>query len=300
MTGIKIKKALFSNDGYLVKIFIYLTLIGVGFIFLYPLIYMVSFSFKSLEDLLNFTVNIVPTSLYFGNYQRYFEVVRFIPRLLETFYIAVVPSILQTVVAAFIGYGFARFNFFGKKLLLVLVLVTFIIPPQVLVIPRYILFNDLGLLNSVAAYVVPAFFGQGINSAIFILIFFQTFRLMPKALEEAAQLDGAGHMKIFASIAVPLASGAAIVSFLFSFVWYWNETFLASIYFGDVRTTLPLQLQRFVASFNEMFARQPDVNVNEGLEMAGTFLTILPLLVLYFVLQRWFVESIDKAGIAGE
>jgi len=296
----KFKKIAFGSDGLLVKIYLYLTLLGVGFVFLFPLIYMVTFSFKSLEDLLNFTVNLVPTALYLGNYQRYFQVVSFFPRSLETFYIAALPSILQTIVAAFIGYGFARFNFFGKKFLLALVLATFIIPPQVLVIPRIILFNDLGILESIMAYALPAAFGQGINSAIFILIFYQTFRLIPKALEEAAQLDGAGHFRIFFSIGIPLAGSAALVSFLFSFVWYWNETFLAAIYFRDALTTLPLQLQIFVQSFNEMFARQPDVNVNEGLEMAGTFLTILPLLVLYFILQRWFVESVDKSGIAGE
>jgi len=296
----KFKKRMLGTDGFLVKSYIYLTLIGVGFVFLFPLIYMLTYSFKSLEDLLNFTVNLVPTSLYLGNYQRYFEVINFFPRLLETFYIAVVPSLLQTAIAAIIGYGFARFNFFGKKLLLAIVLATFIIPPQVLVIPRFILFNDLGILESIMAYALPAALGQGINSAIFILIFYQTFRLIPKALEEAAQLDGAGHLRIFFSVGLPLAGSAAIVAFLFSFVWYWNETFLAAIYFQNALTTLPLQLQRFVESFNELFARQPDVNVNEGLEMAGTLLTTLPLLVMYFVMQRWFVESVDKSGIAGE
>jgi len=295
-----LKKRALGNDGLLVKTYLYLTLIGVGFVFLFPLIYMVAFSFKSLYDLLNFTVNLVPTSFYLGNYTRYFEVVNFFPRLLETFYIAIVPSLLQTAVAAVIGYGFARFDFLGKRLLLLLVLATFIIPPQLLVIPQHILFNYLGILESIMAYALPAASGQGINSAIFILIFYQTFRLLPKALEEAAQLDGAGHFIIFIRVGLPLAGSAAIVSFLFSFVWYWNETFLASIYFRDALTTLPLQLQRFVDSFNEMFARQPDVNVNEGLEMAGTFLTILPLLILYFIMQRWFVESVDKSGIAGE
>jgi len=295
-----LKKRVLGNDGLLVKLYLYLTLIGVGFVFLMPLIYMVTFSFKSLGDLLDFTVNLVPTALYLGNYQRYFQVVSFFPRLLETIYIAALPSVLQTIVAAFIGYGFARFDFLGKKFALALVLATFIIPPQVLIIPQFILFSDLGILGSILAYALPAVLGQGFNSAIFILIFYQTFRVIPKALEEAAQLDGAGHFKIFLRIGVPLASSAAIVSFLFSFVWYWNETFLAAIYFQGALTTLPLQLQNFINSFNELFARQPDVNVNEGVEMAGTFLTIVPLMVLYFILQRWFVESVDKSGIAGE
>ena len=305
-TSVKLKRILFGmsgTDGLLVKLFMYGLLIGIGFVFLYPILYMIAYSFKDLDDLLNSSVHWIPTTFYLGNYERSATVLNFWPVLLQTIYVTVFPSIIQAVVASFIGYGFARFEFKGKNVLLVLVLATFIIPPQVLIIPRYILFNNLGILDSIASYVLPAAFGQGLNSAIFILIFYQTFRTVPKALEEAAQLDGAGHFKIFFKIAVPMATAAYIVSFLFSFVWYWNETQLASIYFGNNLTTLPLQLQRFVDSFNLMFATPGGTggsNLNEGIEMAGTLLTILPLLVVYFVMQRWFVEGVDRSGITGE
>ena len=289
-----------NKDGLLLRIFMYATLVGIGFVFLYPVIYMIAYSFKSIEDLLNHAVNWLPTAFYLGNYQVTLEVLNFFPLLLETIYITVTPSLLQTAAAAFIGYGFARFQFHGKRLLLGLVLSTFIIPPQVLVIPRYLLFNQLGILESISAYLLPAVMGQGLNSAIFILIFYQTYRTLPKSLEEAAQLDGAGRFKIFFTIAVPLAVPAIIISLLFSVVWYWNETYLAAIYFGNEMNTLPLQLRRFVTSFHTMFHMQPETNLNEGIEMAGTFLTILPLLILYFILQRWFVESVDKSGITGE
>lgn len=295
-----------GTDGLLLKIFIYGLLIGLGFVFLYPLLHMISFSFQSLDDLLNSIVNWIPTSLYVENFTRAFGVLNFWPTLLQTIYVAVLPSILQTAVASIVGYGFARFEFKGKKILLALVLVTFIVPSQVLIIPRYILFNNLNMLDSIAAYVLPAIFGQGINSAIFILIFYQTFRSIPKSLEEAAQLDGAGHFKIFFTIAIPMAAAAYIISFLFSVVWYWNETFLASIYFGGSLTTLPLQLQRFTAAFEQMAQAQGQdgagvvSNINEGIEMAGTLLSILPLLIIYFVTQRWFVESVDRSGITGE
>ena len=187
--------------------------------------------------------------------------------------------------------------------MLALVLATFIVPPQVLVIPRYLLFHELGILDSIMAYILPATFGQGLQSAIFILIFYQTFKTIPTALEEAAQLDGAGFFKIFYKIAIPMGSAAYIISFLFSFVWYWNETQLAAIYFGNQLTTLPLQLQRFAMQFNLMFAQsgtQANANINEGIEMAGTLLSILPLLVIYFIMQRWFVESVDRSGITRE
>lgn len=292
-----------GTDGLLFKLLTYGLLIGIGFVYLYPLLYMGSFSFKSLDDLLNPLVNWIPTEFYLGNYEKANEVLNFFSTLLETLYVTVLPALAQTAVAAVIGYGFARFEFKGKKVLFVLVLATFIIPPQVTLIPRYIFFNELNILGSLQAFLLPAAFGQGLNSAIFILIFYQFFRMVPKALEEAAQIDGAGHLRIFLTIALPMAVPAVIISFLFSFVWYWNETYLAAIYFGDQLTTLPLQLQKFVATFQKMFPAEMGLSgnqLNEGIKMAGTVLSILPLLIVYFITQRWFVEGVDRSGITGE
>ena len=250
-------------------------------------------------DLINHAIVWLPSSLYLGNYETAATVMSFFRVLWETLFVAATPSILQTAAAAFVGYGLARFEFRGRGLILVLVLATFVVPPQVLLIPRHILFNNLGFLGNIQAYLFPAITGQGLNSAIFILIFFQTFRSLPKSLEEAAQLDGAGYLRIFLTIAIPLALPAIIVSLLFSFVWYWNETFMAAMYLDGMRT-LPLELQRFITTFEEIHAGMQHVNTNEGIEMAGTFLAILPLLVIFFVCQRWFVESVDKSGITGE
>ena len=303
MRSININKLLLGgkNRGGLIHgLLMYAALVSIGFVFLYPILYMAALSFMSMEDLLNHAINWLPSALYLGNYQMAANVMNFFPVLLQTFIVSASPSLLQTVAAAFIGYGLARFEFKGKNLILIMVLVTFVIPPQVLLIPRHILFNQLGFLDSIQVYLLPAVSGQGINSAIFVLIFFQTFRSLPKSLEEAAQLDGAGHFKIFFLIALPLAVPAIIVSLLFSFVWYWNETYLAAIYLGGSLSTLPLQLERFVSQFNTMFAMQQETNLNEGIEMAGTFLSIMPLLIVYFVLQREFVESVDKTGITGE
>ena len=292
-----------GTDGLLVRILIYTLLVGIGFVYLFPIFSMISSSFQNLSDLLNSGVVWVPSSFYLGNYQSAFRVLNFWPVLWQTMLVAAVPALIQAFMASLIGYGFARFEFRGKKIMLALVLITFIVPPQVLVIPRYLLFHQLGILDSLIAYILPATFGQGLQSAIFILIFYQTFKTIPDALEEAAQLDGAGFFKIFYKIAIPMGSAAYIISFLFSFVWYWNETQLAAIYFGNQWTTLPLQLQRFSAQFNLMMSQAAgpaNVNINEGIEMAGTLLSILPLLVIYFVLQRWFVESVDRSGITGE
>lgn len=292
-----------GTDGLLLKILIYGLLIGIGFVYLYPLLYMGDYSFKSLDDLLNPLVDWIPTHLYTGNYSKANEVLSFFPTLMETLYVTVLPSVAQTAISAVIGYGLARFDFRGKKIIFVLVLATFVIPPQVTLIPRYIFFNELNLLGSIKAFLFPAVLGQGLNSAIFILIFYQFFRMIPKSLEEAAQIDGAGHFRIFFTIAIPMAVPAIIISFLFSFVWYWNETYLAAIYFGDNLTTLPLQLEKFVATYQKMFPAQMGLGknqINEGIKMAGTLLSILPLLIVYFITQRWFVEGVDRSGITGE
>lgn len=302
----KTKKILFGmhgKDGLLLKFLVYSLLIGIGYVFLYPILRMIVDSFKSLDDILNPLVNWIPTELYLENYEKANKVLDFFPSLMETLYVTVLPSIAQTLVAAVVGYGLARFNFPFKKLMLVLVLATFIIPPQVTLIPKYILFSELNLLGSLNAFILPAISGQGLNSAIFILIFYQFFRAMPKSLEEAAQLDGAGHFRIFFKIAVPMAVPAFIISFLFSFVWYWNETYLATIYFGNELTTLPLQLQKFVATYKQMYSAGADASldqINESIRMAGTFISILPLLIVYLIAQRWFVESVDRSGITGE
>lgn len=301
-----LKKVMFGsneNSGLLGKLFIYLLLIILGFVFIYPIIYMISYSFKDLDDLLSSTVNWIPSHLYLGNFTKAIKVLEYAKTLGESLFISLVPSIIQMLICSIVGYGFAIYNFKGKTVFLGLVLSTFIIPPQITIIPRYILFNKLGILGTVLTYVLPASFGQGINSAIFILIFYQLFKTLPKVLLEAARLDGANELKIFFSIGVPSGFSGYLITFLFSLVWYWNETYLASIYFGNSLSTLPLQLQRFVASYNNMFkpsGASATSNINEGIELAATLLTIAPLLVLYFIAQKWFVESIDKSGITGE
>lgn len=303
---LSIKAFLFGRNeqsGFLTRLLVYLLLIVLGFIFIYPILVMLSYSLKSLSDLLNSSVQWLPTSLYFGNFEKAYEVLDYISVLGQTLFVSAGPSIIQMIITSLVGYGIAIYPFRGRYLLLGVVLATFIIPPQVLVIPRYILFNQMNLVGSVLSYILPASLGQGINSAIFILIFYQTFRTIPRALIEAARLDGANEWTIFWRVSVPTGTSAYIITFLFSLVWYWNETYLASIYFGDKLTTLPLQLQKFVAAYNKMFPASDGesvMKVNEGIELAATLLTIIPLLLIYFIAQKWFVESIDKSGITGE
>ncbi|MCC7210074.1 MAG: carbohydrate ABC transporter permease [Anaerolineae bacterium] len=282
---------------------LYSLLIAIGFVYLYPLLFMFVNSMKSPSDLLNPMVQWVPTELYFGNYEKAYRVLSYPNTLGNSILIAVIPSIIQTAVASLIGYGLARYRFWGKPIVLLLLLATFIIPPQNTVIPQMLTYRDMGLLGNALALILPALLGQGYRSAIFILIFYQSFSSLPKVLEESARLDGASDWRIFFSIAVPSALPAYIVSFIFSTVWYWNETFLTAIFLEGGVTTLPMQLSKFTQAYENLYP-PGTVNIfdrlNEAVKMSGTFLNILPLLVMYFILQRWFVKSVESTGITGE
>jgi multiple sugar transport system permease protein len=292
-----------NKRGLLATIFLYALLTAIGFVYVYPLLFMFVSSIKSPQDLLNPMVQWVPSELFFGNYQKAFQVLDYPRTLMSSILVSVVPSILQAVVASLVGYGLARYNFPGKRIILLLLLATFILPAQNTVIPQMLTYKSMGLLGNILSLILPATLGQGFRSAIFVLIFYQTFQTMPKALEEAARLDGASDLRIFLQLALPAAAPAFIISFIFSTVWYWNETYLTVIFLEGGVQTLPMQLSKFVQAYENLYPAGT-VNIfdrlNEAVKLAGTFLNILPLLVIYFVLQRWFVESVERSGITGE
>lgn len=301
-----IKSFLFGDRvhyGLVFTVALYMLLVAIGFVYLYPLLFMFVTSMKSPSDLLNPMVQWIPTELYLGNYYKAFRVLNYPKTLASSIVISVVPSVIQAAVCSVIGYGLARYRFWGKNLIFALILATFVIPAQNTVIPQMLTYKNLGLLGNILALILPAIMGQGYKSAIFILIFYQTFLSLPKALEEAARLDGASDIKIFLEIALPAAIPAYIISIIFSTVWYWNETYLTVIFLEGGLQSLPMQLSKFVQAYENLYP-PGTVNIfdrlNEAVKLSGTFLNILPLLLMYFVLQKWFVESVERSGITGE
>ena len=302
----KIKRFLFgsrSSYGALFTIVLYLLLIALGFVYLYPLLFMFVTSLKSPTDLLNPMVQWIPTEIYMGNYVKAWRVLNYPTTIVSSILVSVIPSLIQAAVCSVIGYGLARYRFKGKGLIFALIMATFIIPAQNTAIPQMLTFKSLGLLGNIFAIILPALFGQGYRSAIFILIFYQTFISLPKVLEEAARLDGASDLKVFLLVGLPAAVPAFIVSIIFSTVWYWNESYLTLMFLEGGVQTLPMQLAKFTQAYENLYPSGM-VNIfdrlNEAVKLAGTFLNILPLLVMYFVLQKWFVESVEMTGITGE
>jgi len=301
ITSASLKKRLIGlqfKDGILFKVIIYALLIGIGFVYVYPLLYMISISLQDLADLLSPSVLYIPSKLYLDNIITSFEVLKYLETLLSSLTVTLFPAILQTFVASLIGYGFAKFEFPLKRIIFAIVILTYIVPPQLIMIPRFVLFNDLNLVGTIWSILLPASLGQGLYSAVFILIFYQFYKMIPKALEEAAQIDGASPFYVYIKIAVPLSVPSFITSFLFSFVWYWNETYTSSLMLNNLVETLQLRLLSFVSSYQDLFPGEAAL-INEGIRMSATLLIILPMLIVYIFIQKLFIQGIDQSGLAG-
>lgn len=196
----KLRKFLLGSkekEGFLKVFVIYALLICIGFIYIYPILYMVSQSFMTLDDLLDSSINWIPSKLNLDNYKQAAQSMDFWKSFGQSIIIAGAPTLCNLLSCSVIGYGLARFEFPGKKVVLGIILFTFILPSQITMIPTYVLYSNMGILGTIWSFVLPALLGMGINAPIFILIFWQFFRQVPKVLIEAAQIDGAGYLKSF-------------------------------------------------------------------------------------------------------
>ena len=307
----KVQKLLVGNgerEGLIVRIITYILLIAISFVFLYPIFKMFSRSLMGPYDSANPLVDWIPTSLYLSNYVKAYQVLGGYKTILISIGVMLLISVVETMSSAVIAYGFAKFEFRGRMILFVLMLSTFLIPSQVTFLPNYVMFHQYGMLQSIFPLLIPSILGQGIRQALFILIFYQFYRMSPKSLDEAAAIDGAGPLKTFWKINFRMATPALVVVLIFAFVWNWNETNLTSSYFGNEITTLPVALENFVTRFSKLFPSNNqgtnvsnlETQLSEGIQMAGTLISILPLMVLYVFVERKLVESIDRSGITGE
>lgn len=285
------------------KLLRFLILTGLGFVFVYPLLYMLSVSFMDTKDLVDSTVSWIPTHLSFDSFIKAAKTLSFWKGFRDSLEMTVVPAALQTFVLAAAGYGLARYRVPLKKLWIALSVVIFLIPVQVTMIPRFLLFNSYKLVGTIWPMYLITLFGQGVKSSVFLLIYYNYFGSYSKSIDEAARIDGAGPLRIFFSIALPMAKPALVVTYLFSFIWIWNDTVQLPQYSTGAVTTLPMHLQQFAEQFNKLYSSvgvSTGGALNESIQLAGTLLSILPLIILYFLVQRSFIASIEKTGITGE
>ncbi len=301
-----------GHAGLLVSLARYLLLTVIAFVFVYPMLNMVVLSLSSSKDLMDVTVKWWPSELTTLHFQHAAMALNYKNNLLMTTLLVLVCAVLQTFISSLVGYGFARFSFPGKKLLMGLMLLSYLLPSQATALANYVLFQELSLTDgTIKPFVITCLLGQGMNSGLCILIFYSFHRQAPRSLLEAAEIDGAGALRTYASIALPMVSAGVIIVAVFTVIWYWNDLYTVETYIGyrnltqaneQSLTTLMIQLARFGAAY-EIRANNaidsPD-KLNAAKKMAAVMLTILPLLAMYAVVQRRFVRSIDNSGLTGE
>jgi len=297
-------------QAFLVKLVIYALLITVSYVFLFPLFSMFSLSMMSPLDIINPEVDFIPQSIYFGNFIASFKVLQGFETLFNSIWFSFILAIAQTAVSAMTGFAFARYNFMFKKVLFVLILVSFIIPVLVILILRIMMIVsaqdtlDFQLMGTVVPQIVFSIFGQGVNSAILILIFYNFFKLIPKQLYEAAYIDGADAFQQFWHITIRIRLSTIVVVFLFSFVWNWNETYVTGLLLGEGLELLPMQLGVFDSLFQnrppEIPGQGGEARISEAYKSAATLITMIPLFIIYVFAQKQFIEGIEQTGITGE
>ena len=287
------------------KFILYALLIIVAYVFIYPLMSVFSTSVKSLFDQIDPLVIWIPKEFYWENYRRaWIAMGGFKTYTMSLINIGLI-ALVQTISSALIAYSLAKFNYWWNKLALVIIIVTFIFPNAIFFLPQYIIMSRSGLMGTIWPAVLLSAFGHGTKNAIYILIFYSFFRLQPKALDEAAYIDGAGFIKTFTLINLPMASGAMVVSYILSFVWNWNDTEINGQFFMGKVTTVQIKLEQFRELYERFFpydmtTSESTDRLNYGVEMAGAVLAILPLVFAYFAIQRYIVEGIEQTGITGE
>ena len=284
-----------------------LILIGLSFVILYPLIYMVSCTFRERGDMNDPTVMWIPRHYTLDVLKEAVQAMDFWNTLKNTLILNIGCSLVQVISCAITGYGFARFSFKGKKLLFGIVIMMILVPPQVISLPLYSQFRFFGigdltvnLIDSMATMYLPALTANGIRAGLMILIFRQFFRGLPRELEDAAYIDGCGPLRTFIQVMAPNAASAFLTVFLFSVVWYWNDYYVSSTFFTNTRT-IALMLQNLdtelkVRLFNSATA---DVSPREQIvwKEAGCLISITPILIMYVCLQKYFTEGIERSGI---
>ena len=258
---------------------------------LLPIVTMVMTSLKTFEDVQMNPASLIPKEFTLKNYVTVFTEFPFTQYLINTLFITITSTIGITLTSALVAYAFARFDFKYKGLIFAVMLSTIMIPGQILQIPLYEMYRGMGWINTYKPMIIPAFLGGGITNVFLIRQFFNS---LPKSIFESAQIDGAGEFRIFATIAVPLSKAIIFTVAIFSFTASWNDFYSPLLYINDDKKyTLAYGLYIFFDKFKVGSYKAWNIIC------AANLVVIVPIIVLYFFAQRYFVEGITLGGVKG-
>jgi multiple sugar transport system permease protein len=273
------------------KIMWYVVATAIVAVFFFPYFWTVSSSLKDPSELHLFPPTMLPRSAQWHNYLEVFDRVPFMTWTGNTVYVVTLSTIGMLITSSLAGFAFARAQFRGKSFLFMITLGTMMLPAQVTLIPQFVLFHHLGWINSLRPLWIPAWFGGG---AFAIFLMRQFMMTLPKELDEAAIIDGASQLRIFFSIVMPLCTAVLATLAVISIIGSWNSFVEPLVYLRSARLfTLAVGLN-FLKGQPELGGRPM-----EHLLMAAAVLSTLPLILLFFSAQRYFVQGIALSGIKG-
>lgn len=289
------------------KIVIYFVLICIGFVYLEPIFEIIAKTFMSTDDIVDPSVTWIPKSLSLNNLKVADSVLNLSKTLVNSIWFSGALALAQTIVSALTGYALSRYQFKFKRLWFVMIVLAFVIPVPVLMVPRLMMFvtvqeaTSIQLIGTAIPQSLMAVMGQGVYSTVLILICYTSFNMIPRVLDEAAAIDGASASKTFWFIVVKMSASTLLVVFLFSFVWNWNETYITGTLLRGNIALLPAKLDLFNSEFESaVSAAGGAFKLNEAYKMAATLISISPLMLLYVFVQRYFIQGIENTGITGE
>ena len=282
-------------------------LLGFGFIIMYPVIYMISCTFRESSDMNDPSVMWIPKHFTLDVLKDTIKAMDFGNTLKNTLFLNVGCSVVQVISCSVTGYGFARFEFKGKNFLFLIVIMMILVPPQIISLPLYTQFMNFGigtfrinLIDNMLTMYLPAITANGLKSGLMILIFRQFFRGLPRELEDVAYIDGCSPFRTFITIMLPNTFPAVLTVFLFSVVIYWNDYYTSSVYFHNTKT-LALVLENLDNELKKYLFGSAEVQISQREQIvwkeAGCLLSITPVLIVYIFLQKYFTESIELSGI---
>ncbi len=259
-------------------------------IMLYPILWMIASSLKPTSEIWTTTSSLIPsrpTLEHYINGWEGFGTIRFAVFYRNSFFYAIVGTLASVASSACVAYAFAKLRFVGRSFWFACMLLTLMLPGQILMIPQYILFSKLGWINSYLPLLVPRFTGE----AFFIFLIVQFMRGIPNDLDEAAEIDGCGKIGIFFRITLPLIQPALITAAIFSFYWTWEDFLGPLIYLQNPRLyTVSLAIRAY---------SDPSAGTNWGSVFAMSSLSLVPVFIVFVVFQRYLVEGISTTGIKG-
>lgn len=265
--------------------------LALGFVMVYPLLWMIMSSFKPTHTVFSTAGTLIPTTWTLDNYVnglRGFGNIPFTTFFLNSFFISIVATVGTVISSALVAYAFSRLKYRGRGLLFAAMLVTMMLPAQVLMVPQYLWYNKLGWVNSYLPMIVPYFFA---TQGFFVYLNVNFINGIPRELDEAARIDGCSPYGILIRVIVPLLTPALITSGIFSFIWRWDDFLSALLY---VRTT-----SRYPASLALKLFCDPSSSSDYGAMFAMSTLSIIPVLIIFFCLQKYLVDGIATSGLKG-